>query len=252
MQERLAQQEEAARSGAVGSAELQAFLAGSRHRVDELTGELAGARRQLEERSAALRTALDAAKAETAESETRLIAAEAELRSKTARIEELTKTTEEWRGVVEEAKESLEQRDSLIRRLEAETSHSAALLGNIQQSIKRMDPIANTGHQEIVPEGAVRLLIRADGETEVVHVLSRKTTIGRAEESDLQIDAKFISRHHAVILAGPNYTIIEDLNSTNGVLVNNRRVTRHTLKDGDNVAIGRTQFRFAVRPNRAA
>jgi chromosome segregation ATPase len=252
MQEHLAQQQDAVRSGAAGSAELQALLAGSRHRVDELTGELAGARRQLEERSAALRTALDAARAENAESEARLIAAEAELHDKAARIEELTKTTEEWRGVVEEAKESLAQRDSLIRRLEAETSNSAALLGNIQQSIKRMDPIANTGHQEIVPEGAVRLLIRAEGETEVVHVLSRKTTIGRAEESDLQIDAKFISRHHAVILAGPNYTIIEDLNSTNGVLVNNRRVTRHTLKDGDNVAIGRTLFRFAVRPNRAA
>ena len=156
------------------------------------------------------------------------------------------------RGVVEEAKESLAQRDSFIRRLEAEASHSAVLLGNIQQSIKRMDPTANTGTHEAVPEGAVRLLIRADGDTEVVHVLSRKTTIGRAEESDLQIDAKFISRHHAVILAGPNYTIIEDLNSTNGVLVNNRRVTRHTLKDGDTVAIGRTLFRFAVRPNRAA
>ena len=104
------------------------------------------------------------------------------------------------------------------------------LLGNIQQSIKRLDPIANSGNHEIVPEGAVRLLIRTDGDTEVVHVLGRKTTIGRTPDNDLQIDAKFISRHHAVILAGPNYTIIEDLNSTNGVLVNNRRVTRHTLQ----------------------
>lgn len=115
-----------------------------------------------------------------------------------------------------------------------------------------MDPGTTTGNHELVPEGAVRLLIRADSDTEVVHVLSRKTTIGRTSDNDLQIETKFISRHHAVILAGPNYTIVEDLNSTNGVLVNNRRVTRHTLKDGDNVTIGRTLFRFAVRPTRGS
>ncbi len=50
-------------------------------------------------------------------------------------------------------------------------------------------------------------------------MLGRKTTIGRTPDNDLMIDAKFISRHHAVILAGPTHTIIEDLNSTNGVLV---------------------------------
>jgi len=33
-------------------------------------------------------------------------------------------------------------------------------------------------------------------------------------------------------------------------LVNGRRITRQTLKDSDNVVIGKTQFRFAVRPGR--
>jgi general secretion pathway protein A len=80
-----------------------------------------------------------------------------------------------------------------------------------------------------------------------VHVLGRKTSIGRTPDNDMQIDAKYVSRHHAVILAGPAQTIIEDLNSTNGVLVNARRITRHTLRDGDQVAIGRTVYRFAVR-----
>jgi len=91
-------------------------------------------------------------------------------------------------------------------------------------------------------------LIRADGDSEVVHVLTRKTSVGRTPDNDVQIDAKYISRHHAVILAGPAHTIIEDLNSTNGVLVNGRRITRQTLKDGDAVVIGKTAFRFAVRP----
>ena len=89
--------------------------------------------------------------------------------------------------------------------------------------------------------------IRTD-ESDVVHVLGSKTTIGRTADNDLQIDAQYISRHHAIILAGRTHTIIEDLNSTNGVIVNGRRVQRQTLKDGDIVLIGKAPFRFAVRP----
>ncbi len=78
-------------------------------------------------------------------------------------------------------------------------------------------------------------------------MLGRKTTIGRTPDNDLQIDVKYISRHHAVILVGPAHAIIEDLNSTNGVMVNGRRVTRQILRDGDQVAIARAEYRFALR-----
>ncbi len=172
---------------------------------------------------------------------------EGELRTKSTRLDDLTRTHDEWRNTIESARASLAERDSLIHRLETEAANSAQLLGNIQKSIKRLDPAADSGIHEIAPEGAVRLLIRTDGDSEVVHVLGRKTTIGRTPDNDLQIDAKFISRNHAVILAGPNHTIIEDLNSTNGVAVNSRRISRHTLRDGDLVSIGKTTFRFAVR-----
>jgi hypothetical protein len=166
---------------------------------------------------------------------------EVDLRSRSARLEELEKTNHEWRATVEEARHALTDRDSLIRRLEEETANSAVLLGAIQQRLE------STGSHEIAPEGDKRLLIRSEGDSDVVHVLGRKTSVGRTPDNDLQIDAKFISRHHAVILAGPAHTIIEDLNSTNGVLVNGRRITRQTLKDGDAVMIGKTVFRFSVR-----
>ena len=167
---------------------------------------------------------------------------ETDLRGRSARLDELEKTNQEWRATVEEARHALTDRDSLIRRLEEETANSAVLLGAIQQKLE------STGSHDIAPDGDRRLLIRAEGDSEVVHVLGRKTSMGRTPDNDLQIDAKFISRHHAVILAGPAHTIIEDLNSTNGVLVNGRRITRQTLKDGDSVVIGKTVFRFAVRP----
>jgi hypothetical protein len=170
---------------------------------------------------------------------------EADLRVKNARVEELEKTNQEWRVTMEEARHALSDRENLILRLEEEAANSTVLLGAFRQSITHLDHSA--ADREPAPDGATRLLIRSDGEREVVHVLGRKTSVGRTPDNDLQIDARFISRHHAVILAGPAHTIIEDLNSTNGVLVNGRRITRQTLRDGDSVVIGRTQFRFAVR-----
>jgi hypothetical protein len=176
---------------------------------------------------------------------------EGELRNKSARLDELTKSSDEWRVTAEGARRALEEREVRISRLEAEAATSAALVGTIKQSLQRLEPLAEEPTAP-APEGATRLLVRASGESEVVHVLGRRTTVGRTPDNDLQIDASFISRHHAVILAGPIQTIIEDLNSTNGVRVNGRRVTRQPLKDGDVVLIGKTRFRFAVRPSRNA
>ncbi|MDB6103555.1 MAG: hypothetical protein JWO52_3554, partial [Gammaproteobacteria bacterium] len=127
---------------------------------------------------------------------------ETDTRSKGARVDELEKINSEWRATVEEARHAITDRDGLIERLEQETAASAVLVGHIQKSITRLDSDTPQGH-EPAADGATRLLIRTDGDMEVVHVLGRKTTVGRTPDNDLQIDAKFISRHHAVILAGP-------------------------------------------------
>jgi FHA domain len=97
------------------------------------------------------------------------------------------------------------------------------------------------------PEGAARFLVLVDGDREVVHLLGRRTTIGRGPDNDIQVDQRFVSRHHAILIAGPNQTVIEDLRSTNGILVNGQRVRRTVLNDGDAVLVGKTQFRFALR-----
>ena len=57
-----------------------------------------------------------------------------------------------------------------------------------------------------------------------------------------------MSRHHALVVVGPHDTIIEDLNSTNGVFVNGRKVVRQLLADGDAVTIGESKFRYCTRP----
>ena len=93
-----------------------------------------------------------------------------------------------------------------------------------------------------------RLLVRAEGDSGIVHVLGKRTTIGRIPANDLRIDADSISRHHAVVLVTDSSTVVEDLNSTNGVFVNDVRVTRHALRNGDLLTIGKTSFRYVLKP----
>ena len=95
--------------------------------------------------------------------------------------------------------------------------------------------------------GPTRFLVMINGDTEVVHRLKRRTSIGRAADNDIMIDTSVVSRTHAVIAAGPQNTYIEDLNSTNGLTVNKHRVKRQQLRDGDLIQIGASRFRFVQR-----
>jgi predicted nucleic acid-binding Zn-ribbon protein len=164
---------------------------------------------------------------------------EIDVRDKTNKLEEANVTVEEWRAVIAESQRSILQRDGRIQQLEADLEKRAAVA-------ESSDSAAQTG-EEIALEGPARVLIRTDGNTDFVHVLARRTRIGRGSDNEIVLDTKHVSRYHAVLLAGPVHTSIEDLNSTNGVFVNGKRVARQVLKDGDRVTIGRTQYRYTVR-----
>jgi type II secretory pathway predicted ATPase ExeA len=68
--------------------------------------------------------------------------------------------------------------------------------------------------------------------------------IGRTADNDLQIDSRFVSRHHSQIISTRDTCVIEDLNSTNGIYVKRRRVRRHSLNDGDVVQIGKHELTY--------
>jgi pSer/pThr/pTyr-binding forkhead associated (FHA) protein len=62
--------------------------------------------------------------------------------------------------------------------------------------------------------------------------------IGRTPDNDLQVDSRVVSRHHAQVVTTSAGSVIEDLNSTNGIFVRGKRVRRHRLAEGDVVHIG--------------
>ena len=174
-----------------------------------------------------------------------------ELAAKSAACAASEEENRTLRATLERTRGALEEREFLIRRLERSESNNANVLGRIQTSIERLGavpvgPGAGTGAPSTADWSAE--LIRIDGERPVSHVLSRRTRIGRATGCELQIEAGSVSRHHALVLVGPREAIIEDLNSTNGVLVNGRKVSRQMLSDGDAVTIGEIQFRYMARP----
>jgi general secretion pathway protein A len=108
------------------------------------------------------------------------------------------------------------------------------------------------GHEIDTGEtGAHPAVRQAYGRLEVLHrrqfvtnyeLAPGRAIIGRTSDNDLQIRSNFISRHHAQIISDPQQSLLEDLNSTNGVFVLGQRVKRHRLVEGDVIQLGEHQL----------
>ena len=90
-----------------------------------------------------------------------------------------------------------------------------------------------------------RILLASEGKTVIERELKPgRLVIGRTPDNDLQIDSKFISRHHCQIVTQADSCLIEDLNSTNGIYVQSKRVRRYNLNDGDVVQVGQHEIMY--------
>jgi FHA domain len=76
-----------------------------------------------------------------------------------------------------------------------------------------------------------------------VSVGTRPVTIGRSPDNDLPVDNLAVSNHHAKVYYEAGRMVVEDLASLNGTFVNDLRVERATLHDGDNIHIGKHRIK---------
>lgn len=91
------------------------------------------------------------------------------------------------------------------------------------------------------------LQVYCNGELKFKSPLNSMTTrIGRASDNDIVIDNAGVSAHHAVVNRQGDTFIVEDNNSTNGVFVNGRRVTRQPLQYGDEIGIFKHKLKFTA------
>src|SRR5688572_19502206 len=91
-----------------------------------------------------------------------------------------------------------------------------------------------------------KIVLTTDGKSVAeLYLVPGRKVVGRTPDNDLQIDSKYISRHHCQLVTGTDgVTVVEDLNSTNGIMVRGQRVRRHTLRDGDVVSVGQHEILY--------
>ncbi|MFQ5544439.1 MAG: FHA domain-containing protein, partial [Acidiferrobacterales bacterium] len=68
--------------------------------------------------------------------------------------------------------------------------------------------------------------------------------IGRRPDVDITIDSMAVSGEHANIFTIGDDSFIQDLGSTNGTFVNNKKISKHHLKDGDVIMIGKHTLNY--------
>lgn len=95
------------------------------------------------------------------------------------------------------------------------------------------------------PRRVAALDILLDGEpTARISLNTSRLLIGRHPWNDVRLDHDSVSRHHAMLVReGGRWTVV-DLNSTNGIRVNDHVVRQRRLSHGDVVQIG--QFRLVL------
>jgi len=225
----LEERESAAGTMAATHAEQTALIATLRGHIDELTARLAtpeAERRALEERISALMN-------DVTESDYRL-----------TRLESMNS---ELRATVGRLTTSLAEREGELQRATQIASMNTYALGRVQSSI---DELGRTlAASEAVPsQPQVSVLTRIGSVQNHSVVLRGRTTIGRERDNDLPLPMRSVSRHHAVLIPAFRTAFVQDLSSTNGVLVNQRRVRCARLEHGDVITFGEAQFRYTVTP----
>ena len=178
------------------------------------------------------------------------------------RIDELEAALEKVKREAQDLEQKLEARSNAINVLLAELarkSEQMESIGEIGDVISDIDDRISEQFEESddpprvqrPQERVTRVLIGRIGDKLLRFPLFKdRLTIGRTADNDIQLNAPFISRRHAVVTTDGETTRVIDWGSKNGVRVNSARVTEHFLSNGDIVTIGNAHFRYEERRKR--
>lgn len=90
-----------------------------------------------------------------------------------------------------------------------------------------------------------KLILSMDGLVlKEIPLVKDRMSIGRKAHNDVQIDNMAISGEHAAVVTILSDSFLEDLNSTNGTMVNGQPVKKHFLKDGDVIELGKYKMKY--------
>ena len=126
-------------------------------------------------------------------------------------------------------------------------------------STTKITPFSNDGAQPLFGEkmgtevmlpsiSPSWLLIEEWGMPEKRYEVTKKiTSIGTNDDNDIVLTDKAVSGHHAKIRIERERYFIYDLASTNGTRVNDRKITKKWIKEGDRIELGHTKMTFKTK-----
>ncbi len=187
------------------------------------------------------------------------------LESQLGEIEEKNQQTAQ--KLTRRLRKAQKEADGFERKMRAKDKAIAALMSELanhsetekqpqgaEQVMRKVDgykPTRREQHDQQARARVARLLIGdTDGRELRFPLFKDRLTIGRTANNDIQLNVRYISRRHAVIVTDNGQTRVVDWGSKNGVYVNQKRVAERFLKSGDVVTIGTTKFRYEERPKR--
>ena len=180
------------------------------------------------------------------------------------RIDELERELAKVTQIANDYEEKLESRSDAINVLLAELAKKSEQIESINEIGDVISDIDVRISEQFDEDDATVVAQSPKTQDRVTRVLVGKVgnqllrfplfkdrlTIGRTDDNDIQLNAVYISRRHAVVQADGDATRVIDWGSKNGVYVNSKRVTEHFLQNGDIVTIGNAHFRYEERPKR--
>ncbi|UCV29282.1 FHA domain-containing protein [Ferribacterium limneticum] len=90
-----------------------------------------------------------------------------------------------------------------------------------------------------------KLILSMDGLVlKEIPLNQERLSIGRKPHNDIQIDNLAISGEHAVVVTILADSFLEDLNSTNGTLVNGQPIKKHFLRNNDVIELGKYKLKY--------
>ena len=90
-----------------------------------------------------------------------------------------------------------------------------------------------------------KLILSMDGLVlKEIQLNQERLSIGRKPQNDIQIDNLAISGEHAVVVTILADSFLEDMNSTNGTLVNGQPVKKHFLRNNDVIELGKYKLKY--------
>jgi chromosome segregation ATPase len=174
-----------------------------------------------------------------------------------SKLEQLDRENRNYRQLTDDLESKLETKNEAVNYLLGELARKTQqveALGEIEDVIHKIDDrVSEHIDEPIVTERdrVTRVLIGfVEGQKLRFPLFKDRLTIGRTEQNDIQLNASFVSRRHAVIVTDGDKTRVIDWGSKNGVFVNSSPITEHFLSNGDTVTIGTADFRYEERPKR--